>query len=301
MNSQHDNTMYRRGVILGLTMAEIVILIVFCLLLLLNILVGKKNEEIKQIVEELNKTKKTMQVLAEHPDIIAELNQLYSALDKTSFDDAFKELLLIKNENFNIKKQLYALHEKTDRTNKLNDLFDKFNIEIDEISDTMQTVLFVKNEFPEIFTDKEKIKELPHKIARLKQEIKTQQNRGAYLQKKLDKLGHGTEKPACWADSSGKTEYIFQVALTSKGIVVHNNKLPNRAIEQKELPIDHISFDKELSTKAFRKSTRALFEWSEKNECRFFVKVFDKTKSEEKKIYKNRLRIVEEHFYKYEP
>lgn len=46
--------------------------------------------------------------------------------------------------------------------------------------------------------------------------------------------------------------------------------------------------------------SRAVFNWSVKEGCRFFVRVFDLTKDEEKMIYKRRLRTVGEHFYYFE-
>ena len=53
-----------------------------------------------------------------------------------------------------------------------------------------------------------------------------------------------------------------------------------------------------MDSREFLTSTRPLFEWSKEKECRFFVRVYDLTKLDEKAIYKNRLRDVESHFYK---
>ncbi len=48
----NQNRAYRKGLILGFTMAEISILIIFCLLLGTSFLVQEKNESIKKLSKE---------------------------------------------------------------------------------------------------------------------------------------------------------------------------------------------------------------------------------------------------------
>ena len=59
-------------------------------------------------------------------------------------------------------------------------------------------------------------------------------------------------------------------------------------------------FEKEMRPGQFRVMSKPVFEWSVKEGCRFFVRVFDLTKDEEKMIYKQHLRAVGEHFYYFE-
>ncbi len=99
---------------------------------------------------------------------------------------------------------------------------------------------------------------------------------------------------------AGQPEYIFNISLTSDGIVVHANKLADRAADENELPIGGLSFDSNVSDSAFEQQTDALYKYSKARDCRFFVRVFDETKSDEKAVYKRRLQAVESHFYKLE-
>jgi len=122
----------------------------------------------------------------------------------------------------------------------------------------------------------------------------------AYAEQKLATSSRGTEKPACWADQTGKPEYIFDITLKSRSVVIRDNALPNRRSEEAALPIQRIFFGADLGQDEFRMETRALFEWSEKEQCRFFVRIFDETAAHEKDIYKRQLRTVGEHFYYYE-
>jgi hypothetical protein len=120
-------------------------------------------------------------------------------------------------------------------------------------------------------------------------------------QRLLGQAGRGTEKPACWASpASGKPEYIFDVTLTSRGVIVQDNAIPHRTDEQKRLPLQTIIFAKEVLLDKFLAISKPLYEWSNKQECRFFVRIFDLTKANEKAIYKRTLRTVGQHFYYYE-
>lgn len=107
--------------------------------------------------------------------------------------------------------------------------------------------------------------------------------------------------PACWPSSQpGRPEYIFNVALTSTGLIVHDNALPDRVADQKLLPLNGMMFGKKIGDDEFADRTDPLYQWSVKHGCRFFVHVFEQTKPDEKDIYKARLRAVGEHFYYYE-
>jgi uncharacterized coiled-coil protein SlyX len=301
MNTQHENALYRRGIVLGLTMAEVVILIIFCLLLLLANIIGKKNDEIKDLKVEILQKEKQLVILNENPNLATDLQKLYRVLDTDSFDDAFKELILIQEKNKSLVAELKGLQEKMKDMQEFEEVLRENDLALDQAVNIVKSVQKIKENSPDFLPDQEAIRELPKKIARLEAEITTKHNRMAYLQNKLERVGKGTEKPACWATPLGRSEYIFDMALTSNGIIIHNNDLPHRAIEQAELPLDSIGFSKELNNQRFRVDTQALYDWSNKNECRFFVKIFDQTEQNEKSIYKKRLRIVGEHFYYFEP
>jgi hypothetical protein len=131
--------------------------------------------------------------------------------------------------------------------------------------------------------------------------LRSLQGRLKYTESQLQTLGRGTEKPACWADpETGKPEYIFDVALQSTSLLVRDNALPQRRDDEAKLPIQQIRFGENTSLQQFRDETNPLFLWSEKEGCRFFVRVFDLTAPQEKYRYKLHLRTVGERFYYYE-
>jgi hypothetical protein len=58
---------------------------------------------------------------------------------------------------------------------------------------------------------------------------------------------------------------------------------------------------KPLAKASFLAQTRPLFRWGEEHNCRFVVIAYDRTGEQEKITYKNMLRTLEGHFYKFEP
>ena len=108
--------------------------------------------------------------------------------------------------------------------------------------------------------------------------------------------------PSCWTDKTTrkKPEYIFDIALTSSGLMLRDRALPHRAAQQAKLPLKGLTFDKVMTPSEFLASGRAIYNWSVKHGCRFFVRAFDLTLATEKAIYKRQLRRLEQIFYKYE-
>jgi hypothetical protein len=143
------------------------------------------------------------------------------------------------------------------------------------------------------------LRDLAMRACNAEREQRWLQGELANLQKKLVAAGHGTEMPPCWVTPDGTIECIFDISLTSNGIVVHDNALPDHAEDEKRLA-PQMRFDSVLDRDEFRRATQALYDWSRAQhpECRFFVRVFDLTKADEKTVYKSELQTVEGHFYK---
>ena len=110
--------------------------------------------------------------------------------------------------------------------------------------------------------------------------------------------GKGTEVPSCWVREDESIEYIFDINLTPKGLVVRETGLPHRGEERRALKLQNIVLNQDISEASFLSATSSLFEWSKSRKCRFFVRVFDSTGPTEKSIYQSRLKTVEAHFYK---
>jgi hypothetical protein len=113
--------------------------------------------------------------------------------------------------------------------------------------------------------------------------------------------GRGTVFPSCARTSDGKSALVFTATLSSGAITLHDNRLAELEVARESWPIASIRFDQPLSDSAFMEQTRDLFDWSVARGCRFFVRIADETGASENMNYQVRLRTVEGHFYKHEP
>jgi hypothetical protein len=59
-----------------------------------------------------------------------------------------------------------------------------------------------------------------------------------------------------------EAQYIFDVALTSTGIVVRDNALPQRSDEQRQLPLSPMIFGEEVSLSRFIVISQPLCAWN---------------------------------------
>jgi hypothetical protein len=133
------------------------------------------------------------------------------------------------------------------------------------------------------------------------------------LQDHIRSLGSGTDHPSCWyLDDGITTAYLFDVALTSRGLVVDfaassqdvvsasGDRLGTAEEARASLPIGGVQRQQVLRPEQFLRQTRGLHEWSKERdpECRFFVRVFDRTAASQKQLYKDQLETVEQPFYK---
>jgi hypothetical protein len=320
---------YRSGLILGLTMAEIMVLILFALLLVW--MVGTR----KSIERELD-----LKTAGERIRQLQEERRILIGSDNgaNAFDDTFRELTVARAQIAELQKRVEALEDVSKllrsagypmdgsdaAQNAAKDIRERLAIASKIVSGS-KGIISRGSQQGDSHNLQERIAELARiddaikkvglqqktsegmvinailRQSELPDRVKTLEGRLKNAELQLATAGKGTEKPACWADSvSGKPEYIFDVALNSQTVLVHDNALPQRQQEEASLPLQVISFDKNLQPQEFRTATRVLFEWSEKEGCRFFVRVFDLTQADEKDPYKHQLRTVGEHFYYFE-
>ena len=106
-NVAAQESFYRRGLVLGFTMAEVVILIVFALLLTLAAIVVYKDGIIAEWIHKAGETQKAVEELqnkdvddqARIAALEEELRTVFRSPDqKNRFDDLFRELRLAKQE-----------------------------------------------------------------------------------------------------------------------------------------------------------------------------------------------------------
>lgn len=347
MDSEQKNRAYRRGLILGWTLAEIFLLILFILLLAFaashlkdreRLLAEQKDAEklVKQNDRLKLDTNRQMERIEELAHANAELHEQNVYLKArlvlpNNFDDEFRELRLRQRQIDKLNAQLAELNERQAWIKGLEEAFGR-NMKMqanpqaalrelmaraDDAGRALKTLRSIGVAQPQDQSVAEPVgkllenlrkaglttgdsKEIAKRLQSLgdcQSERQQMQGQLANSQRKLEALGHGTEMPACWASLDGKPQYIFDVTLTSSGIVVHDNALADHVEDEKQF-VKGMLFDTELKPEQFLGISNHIYQWSLDHKCRFFVRVFDHTGPGEKAIYKQHLQTVEAHFYK---
>jgi len=297
---------YRRGMVLGFTLAEIMVLIIFALLLAVSWHLAAKDKEIDKLKAAQEQEIAALREKVETLEIEAEALEEQVARGD-DFDDLFRELEQAKEQRAAQEQEIAALHEKVEaleiETKPLKEratVAEKFMEMAREAGvptdDPEKAVQEIASHLEQLANVREGMKAAGLDDSQITEFVENSLSKLA----KAEWLGKGTEMPACWTSRTGKSEYIFDVALTSRGIITHDNALPHRTAEQAQLPLQTIVFDQEVQPEQFLKMSRPVFEWSKREGCRFFVRISDRTKGEEKTIYKQLLWTVGQHFYSYQ-
>jgi cell division protein FtsL len=281
-NHEQNNFGYRRGFVLGLTLAEAALLLLFVILLLLVVGFERRDRQIAQLsgaeaylAQIIGSLDMSTAQLQESVEKLTELRKIAEAAGH-EWDDDFLELV----------RDVASVSSLSQADNLLSSLADKerdLQALVDQLSE-------VSSE-----TD---ILELVDKIEEQDDTIRNQRGQLVDLQNRYARQGSSAIMPSCWTTPEGTIDYIFDVVLSSDGILVVEVAPASREQERQRLPMG-VGLDTEVYSMAqFRTVTRQLFNWSVQNECRFYVTVYDLTEAHEKDLYKDLLATVEGHFYK---
>ena len=287
-------------------------MLLFSLLLGLVALFLEQDEKINKIKAERTQYAEKLRINEK------KLEDLMATLSRSDLGEIKKELVRLKEqeeklailiERLNLNKNA-PVHAQLDilveRVTKLNEVSKKLEAAgfppepkdlkkaLDRIKDAQSEITAADKALREAL---EKNKQLAQNLEKVEQGIAQKDGQIAKMKRTL---GKGTEKPACWADEkTGKSKYIYNAGLTSRGIVIRHSATPPWA-KARKLPINSIPYEKTMNPRKFRLAANPMFEWSEENECRFFVRAYDLTGPAEKMIYKRHMRFLQTRFYTYE-
>jgi hypothetical protein len=264
-----QNASYRRGVVLGLTMAEVGILIVFVLLLLIGF------AEWARAIEQQSARSVPAERLAELERQERVLTDIRKALD-----------LPVAATQEQIAAMVRAVVERSSTPEGQSALTTARSAlaSMQAIRDELQAKGYPQDLLA-------KLQDQSYRLAAQEGQLKRYEGQ-------LQAAGLGKGERPCWVKPDGTTEFLFDVVLGSAGIRMRENVLPARNEERLTLPMPVTNPDETLAPAEFLKRTEPLYQSSVARNCRFFVTIYDATGSSEKDLYKSLLRTVEGHFYK---
>jgi hypothetical protein len=311
-----DNSSFRKGLVFGLTLAEVMLLLVFMLLLALGAMLKAAEDRANELEARANRAAAAEGRLAQA------LQQFAPGASAHQVQEWVRELIatgVTAEDNNDLRERLEKAAQALTQVDSAavqtglasppasgtamapNERQAAQEARWQEVSETVDDAM---SELRALRAANAALqagdqREIAKQLTEAKLENERLQGTVAYAQRRLEDLGRGTERPACWANAQGRPEYIFEVDLSAAGISIRDRRLPHRAAQQAQLPTRSIQFGRALSPQEFRAQTRPLFDWGEQRQCRFFVIANDRTGATQKEIFKLRLRVMEERFYKF--
>tara|TARA_Y100001934_G_scaffold244821_1_gene302599 strand:- start:461 stop:1369 length:909 start_codon:yes stop_codon:yes gene_type:complete len=297
-------------------MAEAILLLLFCLILVFAMLVEERevvhNERLskakrtaKEATQALSKLEQEMQRKVELADapyvtVVSELADTQTVLIANGLPESPRDLERVLSE---------LAKKRRENAKKLRILEEDWQ-ELTDVLKPAATPGQTPDETAQGLVDEHHATKMrgqasETKLAaehlKLKRELRNSKGQISNLKQQLRGTGKGTDHPPCWATLEGKSQYLFHITLKSKGLVVRDIAPPERREDKAALPLKEIlrNRGRTLSVSQFRKTVWPVVDWSIRRECRFFVKVQDRTRSGEKDIYKRLLHAVGTYFYPY--
>lgn len=269
---------YRKGLVLGLTMAEVGILIIFVLLLLLafehlrrNQLVGRFQGAVAveaSRLQQLNEAEETLQQIA-----------LTLGVAETDPPEDFTHLVRVLQAAMADRQARSALDEAKKVIAEMREAVKQVKT-VAETAETGSAEAIAKQ-----------VRAQSYRIANQEGQLKR-------YEEQLVAAGQGKGERPCWVQPDGRIDYLYEVVLASEGIRMRELEHPHRVAERELLPMPQADPNETLSPAEFLRRTAPLYSYSLTANCRFFVVVYDATAAHEKALYKSLLRTVEGHFYK---
>lgn len=282
---QHDGH-YRRGLVLGLTMAEIMVLILFTLLLALATSLLSRDTEIRKLARDaaaLTRSNEGMVLRATDQNI--KLAALRSSNERLSGrlrrqQEEIVRLKAAEEKWVRLQRTVPAgvrVEDVVQRLTRLRGERDALRAEAERlrplepwgsvIPDIVRELKRADLDTLEPRTVVERLREM--RAAEKENENLRGQN--AQLSDQIRRSGRGNEFPSCWATPEGRIESIFEITFHRTGIVVSNRDLPHRSDERAALPLSQTLFGAQVTRDQFRQQFAPLYRWSVERKCRFYV------------------------------
>lgn len=289
---------HRRGLVLGLTLAEVLILLLFLLLLAFGVRLTQLShaaaaaDALAPLVLELQNRNVSgidnIQALADRLARVGELEKSNIELRRENTDLALLRALGPKAPE--IVRSLETIVRRAERIRP-----DDPPVLLTRLDQIIEVVGFDAD--PEI------LKQLSELAARAKELERTNvvliEDRDRFRRERDSLMrggGRGLMYPNCWTNDRNETEFIFDVTIQDSGLVVQNVPSARKTDDTWKL-VDDFPRGVEISESRFRRATSRLFAWSKEHECRFIVIMRDGTGPASKPQYKVMRAAVEQNFY----
>jgi hypothetical protein len=286
-----DPREYRRGVVLGLTMAEVLVLLVFLLLLTMAALLHRRDKEQAAMAEKLGRYAVLLQpvteALASRGIMVEDTDRLASLIERGGAADALRSQLEEAGRNLEAARlaskqqesEISRLREKTEDMARLSEAAGE--------SAALAAIL-ERVPGPPSQPLPEKLQGLVQKLAGAGAANANLTGQNAQMRGELARLkgNGGSGLPYCWALPDGRALYMLKVEMQDTGVIVHD-------LEPRAKPDDHawplldgVTRDRLIGMTDFIAQTLPLQALGNAGRCRYAIQVVDETGVTNKPGYK---------------
>lgn len=341
------DSVYRRGVLLGMTLAEIMILVLFCMLMAFVLKLENYEKQLEHSDKARGLMEKIEQLLGEYDDtwtFLTAVETIVKAVGVDSLNSVANALQqhpdLTKDDIKSAVEQglsRYTLvRSKLQGTAESPPVPEAVSVALEEqlaageqaqkYRPAMEVVEAVRNQLSQDAGREPSSEELNDAVRQMLANYKALQvagengiesallenhdlnerlvRMGKALAKATDQLngkGQGLVLPSCFETSDGDIQYVFDIDFDEDSLHLVALPVPGNEQNWERLNFQQISTGKNLKIQQYLEETREVFEWSTANACRFFVRIHDNTRAENKSQYKLMKRKIEYRFYTFEP
>lgn len=273
-----QNTAYRRGLVLGLTMAEVGILVIFVLLLLLALAAFDR----RQYADAVPVPQERFDRLTASEQALQSINDAIGGAAADTPEE-IQELVRAVSESAGSPQGQASLRAVRSA--------------LEEMKRTEEEIRRVAERVEGSGGDGS----IADTVAKQSRDLAIKEGQLRYAEQRLHALGQGgAGARPCWVESGGNVVFLYDVVLTSRGIRMRLRENVAGSPRLADLALPPVDAGVTLTVDEFRTRTRGLYDYGRRpeNQCRFHVYVWDGTAAADKERYKDLLRTVEGHFYK---
>ena len=311
IGSARDDRQFRRGVVLGLTMAEALLLLIFLLMLILGMRLKTQATHIAELEKQRDEVQSTL----------VAIQPVIDKLTKRQKFDITQDYVRVKQQLADANARLKDAELSVDLVQQAASLAppdatpeEATRALLNEAAIGRQALDAAQRFAPDLPPEKavealvnaatigQALKsggtpdQLLAAAGACKADLQSCKNQTTYLNSRLNAKTGGFDLPPCWVDNKGKIQYIFDTSLTDAGIYVEDKGVAGRESDQEKLPLSRARYGEPLGPGEFSSAFSPLLKWSNEHGCRFYVRLYDDMREGDRAEYKELRGTVEGYF-----
>ncbi len=291
MRNGSDPVAYRRGLVLGLTLAETLLLVLFILLLVYAAL-GQEREK-KMKAQEAEIAGLSLRIDSGLDRLSKELTAA-GISDPNELSLRLSRLTEEMSRNGQMQKDLATYARLVPSVSEAKQIADAFDVQRSSESPLQVLDRHLSRTTAAPVADES---EAPKTLADALAAIERMKGQLDYYERQQASAGNGLSYPPCW-QRGGKIVYIYDALLLDDGLrlSVSDDRtgldMAGLTANGAEPPLGQT-----ISRQTFLANTRGVHAWSVGQGCRFYARIIDGTSAGNKSGYIQARRTVEDRFY----